>query len=126
MRKFLDDLGLQELYTYHTNDPYKAEKYRHQRKMYGFDESETWDLNIGFCIYLYERVSMFKETAYMDLKYYTYEYKEKRRTLAEMIEVLLSYLRIILVDFDSGNNEKDEMIDEVLTIWMTIHNDMSW
>ncbi len=64
--KYFDDLGLKPE-EYGTNfvadDDKRAPRFAKQRELYGFDERETWALNITFIEWIYSRCMMYLETA---------------------------------------------------------------
>lgn len=39
----------------------RSKEWKAQRKKYGFDERETWDLDFTMCCWIYEHLKMFKD-----------------------------------------------------------------
>lgn len=108
MNKYIKDLGINEENTpwgWDINDKRKKE----QCDAYGFDERETWALNLTFAMWLYSRVSMFKEKAskIIKLDYHKFTIDDKEYTQIEMIDLILenteSYLK-------SSDNNDDKLV----------------
>jgi hypothetical protein len=62
-RKYIDDLGIKRKDTpqgWGHGDVRQAQ-WQEERKLYGFDEHETWSLDLTFKLWLYERLMMYKE-----------------------------------------------------------------
>lgn len=97
--KYLDDLGF-ELEKYGTNftkkDDRRIDKWEEQRKQYGFDERETWNLDRIFIEWIYTRFMMYKEVCSIDLDYHNICYKGKNLTQEEAIDEVLSLSKKIL------------------------------
>ena len=59
---YLDKINYDN-FDYHLKDDKREKEWRKQRRKYGFDERETWNLNWRFYAWLYERLKMYKKVA---------------------------------------------------------------
>lgn len=88
-----------------------------QRKEYGFDERETWSLDITFFCWLYERLMMFKEVNIIDLDFHKLKINGEELTQGECINKMIDNCKAIIQSKDSDSNEIINKKDEVLNIW---------
>lgn len=111
--KYLADLGL-DITKYGTNFvdasiDEREENWKKQRKDYGFDEREVWNLDIIFIQWLYSHLMMYKEKAsqIIDLSYYAnYKWGERKITLEKAIDKVLAATKAILVAEDFDEKER--------------------
>lgn len=110
----------------------RQKKWAEQRKIYGFDERETWSLNYCFYVWLYERLCMYLEKAspIIDLDYYKFTYKGETLTQREWILRLQEYLKDYLKEPDPIGLEKNHALKKKLkdigNIWNMILPCMWW
>lgn len=114
--KYLDDLGLKPE-EYGTNfideNDKRNDAWNEQRRQYGFDERETWNLNTTFIEWIYTRFMMYKEICIVDTSFHKIPYKDQEITQKEAIDKVLSLAKEILQNGDSVWNENiDKMIFE--------------
>ena len=110
--KYLDDLGL-DIKNYGTNfvDELKddrKEKWKEQRKKYGFDEREIWNLDTIFVEWLYSHLMMYKEKAsqIIDLSYHKVEWENKEITSEDAIDKIINIAKEVLI---AENYDKREV-----------------
>lgn len=123
--KYLDDLGL-KINEYGTNFTVKNDnresKWKEERKLYGFDSRETWNLNDTFIEWLYSRLMMYKEQAsnIIDMSFYTYDFNGKTYDLGEAIDYIIENCKVYLTS--------DFRLDMQVTITLfgIIHTDVWW
>lgn len=109
--KYLDDLGIKRKdYNYYNIRNLKRKlKLLNQRRKYGFDETEVWNLDLTYIEWLYSHLMMYKEINHCDLKapvnkisYHTQECKLKDITMEEaldfMITELATYLKSVYLE----------------------------
>lgn len=94
----------------------RQKNWKKQRKKYGFDERETWNLDTAFYQWLYPRLRMYNEINCVDATAIIYEYKGKEVNLQWCIDRMLKRLKYILVvgeldDFEKYHNSIDEVLD---------------
>lgn len=96
-----------------------------QREINGFDERETWNLDITFFCWLYERLKMYKEIACINLKFHEFEVNGKTLSQLECIDLMIEKCADII-----KNEQSDEILyrleQEVLDIWCKCYKQMWW
>lgn len=97
-----------------------------QRKRYGFDERETWNLDYHILELLYERLRMYKDVAsdIIDMTYRTYEYKGKEYNQEQILNRLINLSETVLSD-DHGFEILPEE-NEFWELWAKFHNLFWW
>lgn len=126
--KYLDELGI-DIEDYGTNfvadDDSRAKEWEKERKEYGFDNRETWNLNITFIEWIYTRIMLYKEQSCVDTSYYRIPYKDKLITQEEAMDQVLSLSKEILIDTDD-----DELYyknaREICDLWKELLPYMWW
>lgn len=114
--KYLEEIGLKEgqygLYKPKRTDKRRKE-WKKQRKEYGFDERETWNLNGTMAEWIYSHLMMFTEIGgkTVDLNYNTFEYNDRNFTLYEAIEYIKDRCREYLLcpSFENGEKMTDAL-----------------
>lgn len=104
----------------------RNDKFKKQRKKYGFDERETWDLGYTSATWLYEHLKVFKKVNIVDLNYHKfnipvlYEIQEneingndinrkytreeiEEHTQEEAIDFMIEYLKRCLAENNKNN-----------------------
>lgn len=69
MRKLLNDLGLKDKdlpWNWNKGDT-RQEEWKKERKEYGFDERDTWNLNFTLPLLVYERLKWYRMHAPIDM-----------------------------------------------------------
>ena len=101
----------------------RDKKWKKQREKYGFDERDTYSMDITFYCWLLEHLMMYNEVNNLDLDKCPIKYNEQELTLQECINRMIDGCRIALTnsnyEFDSELKSK---VDDVVNIWaVTIH-----
>ena len=99
-------------------------KWREEREIYGFDERETWSLDITFYHWLYERLMMFKEVNCIDLDFHKFNVNGVELTQGECIDLMINNCEKLI-----RSNGIDDMFDlknETLEIWKECIHYMWW
>lgn len=126
--KYLDDLGL-KIEQYGTNfasdDDKRAICWAKERKEYGFDSRETWNLDRMFVEWIYTRLMMYKEHANIDMNYHKILYKDKEITQKQAIDKILELAKKSLLSY------RDEElwyknIREICDLWKEVLPFMWW
>lgn len=132
--KYLDDLGI-PIKNYGTNwtkDGDKREKrWKRQRKKYGFDERETWNLDHLFVEWLYSHLTMYKEICCVDLTYHKFVFKDKEYTQEEAIDYIIDICKEYITTYDevSFTDKENDLLDKVadaIRMFAEIHPAMWW
>ena len=101
----------------------RTARFREQRKTYGFDEKETWNLNYTYITWLYSHLKFYLDYACVDLTFYKFKvpilterkkrkkedsfYKEvtKELTQEDAIKLVLEYMEFYLSENYSFEEE---------------------
>lgn len=116
------DLGL-------VNDK-RSSQWHKERRNYGFDNRETWNLNYTFYVWLYEHLMMFKAYAskVIDLDFHTFEYKGETLTQLDCINRMIEGCKVYIANPDELeiSDEEKEKVDCVLDLWKLVLPIMWW
>lgn len=106
------------------SDTGRDEKWINERKIYGFDERETWSLDYTFFCWLYERCMMFKEINCVDLDFHKFNINGKMLTQGECIDKIINNCKRIITY--KGIDDLFVLKNEVLEIWKECIYSMWW
>lgn len=129
--KYLEDIGL-AITEYGTNfmsdDDKRSKDWALERTLYGFDNRETWNLNIIFIEWLYTRVLMYKEQASkrIDLSFHKIQYHNEILSQIEVIDRILSLSKEILLDQKQDELLFIEKSYEICELWKEVLPYMWW
>lgn len=126
--KYLDDLGIpiNEYGTNFCSNDKRAKYWKQQKKLYGFDSRECWNLDQLFVEWLYSHLRMYVEEANVDLDFHKIIYKGEVYTHKEAINFILDKLSAYL---QTNSQKKEEMIKEVqeaTRMWAEVVPYMWW
>lgn len=123
-RKYLDDIGAKPIIDKIPKTDKRHKRWEKQRKKYGFDETETYNLDYTFCMWLYERLNMYLKVAdrIIDLDFHKISIDKKTQTLKEWIKELIEKCKAVLQATDT----RDEAITEIANVWAEIVGYMWW
>ena len=104
--KYLSDIGVSDddivaNYCSEDDDP-RQERWIKQREEYGFDDRETWSLDITIFQFLYTRLMMYKEIGgqVVDLSYHKFNYDGNEVSLGDAINIIINECkRMIQAEF---------------------------
>lgn len=119
--KYNKGLNLANLRIAYPNAPYfsdiveeKKEYYKYQRKAFGFDERETWGLDVTSAIWLYEHLMMYREVGGDVIDFsgelLSEEHRKNLFKLGYKINTLREGIDLILELLQQGINETYETI----------------
>ena len=102
-----------------------------ERKIYGVDSRETYDLDFTWRMWLYEHLKMFlkKAESVVDLDEELLNYDGKMHSMKELIEMMLERLEFSLdpkKDYDDYDAKQFAYVHEVEKIWAVIAPAMWW
>ena len=127
---YLDELE-RDPYPFSHYNPYdhRKERWAEQKRIYGFDDSETWDLNSTFYAWLYEHLRMYVDIGgeIVNLDFHKFEFKGRTYTQLELINEILERIRFYFSDsYDDFDEEYTKYVYEVGEIWALILPAMWW
>jgi hypothetical protein len=129
-RKYIDDLGIKRKDTpqgWGHGDARQAQ-WREERKVYGFDERETWSLDLTFKLWLYERLMMYKEVNNVATSMVGLVYKGENITLQGAIDRMLEGIKLDLTvdEYSKERETVQDKIDDVLPLFLLSLRDLWW
>lgn len=127
---YLDELE-KDPYPFSKSNSYdhRKERWAEQKRIYGFDDSETWDLSSTFYAWLYERLRMYVDIGgeIVNLDFHKFEFKGHTYTQLELINEILERIRFYFSDsYDDFDEEYTRYVYEVGEIWALILPAMWW
>ena len=124
-RKYLEEINAKLITSDIPQSDLRQEKWQEERDMYGFDETDVWDLDSTMIELLYERVMMFKEICPMDLEPHTVEINGVEKSQKEWIDELLNLCEkaIRYTDYKAFDETHRQ---QIWTIWRELSRFMLW
>lgn len=126
---YMEKLGLKR-YQYGTNFCYgldkRSRKWKKERKYFGFDDRETWNLNHMFIEWLYCHLKMYNKVNIIDTTFYKFEWQGKEITQQEAIDLLIKACRKYLKDVDEDHPEYFKEVCDLMPLWGMILPHMWW
>ena len=126
-RKYLDDIGVTDRPDLWNKDDKRQEEWAEERETYGFDERESWNLDLSFRLWLYERLKYFLEVAPISLDYHIFEYQGEDYTQEQLINMILERLEF---SFKPSYNDLDykqlDYVNEAAHMWALVMPAMWW
>ena len=126
--KYLDDLGI-PIEKYGVNHtPAKSDgrrkRWKKQRLRYGFDDRETWNLDMIFCEFLYSHLMMYKEIGGKVIKtdFHKFDHNGTEVTQGEAIDIILEACKDYLLDMDNSC----DVMQDAMVLWGKILPAMWW
>lgn len=101
-------------------------KYWFQRRIRGWSDDETWNLDYEFIKWVNSRFKKYKEktSKIVDLEFHRFEYEGKKYTQLELIDKVIKlsneYIDTNLLSEDKLNSIKDEIFDIFKLIFWTM------
>ena len=94
-------------YDFECDDEIRNQKWEKEREQLGFDERETWSLDVTFFCWLYERLRKYKEVSPVDLSCKIVKVNNEEKTLEEWLDIMINNAEaLILLDMYSEENIK--------------------
>jgi len=127
--KYLEDIGI-PIENYGTNycgkEDKRWKKWKNERKKYGFDARECWNLDSSFVEWIYSHFKKYKEDACIDLSFHKFQYNKNDKnveiTQEEAIDIICdaceNYLLTSFVDRDFLSKDVMLLIGDVMpSMW---------
>lgn len=126
---YMEKLGLKR-HQYGTNFCYgidkRSKEWRKERKLFGFDNRETWNLNHFFIEWLYCHLKMYNKVNIIDTSYYKFKWQGKEITQQEAINLIIKSCRRYLKDVDENHPEYFQDVCDLMPLWGMILPYMWW
>lgn len=126
-RKYLEDIiPKEEIFGYHNEKECRHTRWLKQEEVYGFNEIETWCLNVAFAQLIYERLMMYKEVggSIVDLNCRIFKMDDKEYTELELIDIMLEHCKHVIQNDELGGQLNH--MNEVWKIMGVVHNALWW
>lgn len=111
-------------------DDYRLSKWKEQRKNYGFDDRETWDLRYHSLGWLYERIKMYIDVCDCDLNYHTFKYGDKEYTQQQILDKICKDIELYFDAQFSADPDKWSKrvpyLNEIGALWGLVLPAMWW
>lgn len=127
-KKYLNDLGVNDTMINLDPKDKRWRRWNQQKKMYGFADYETYQMDYTFYCWLYEHLMMYLEVAkIIDLDEYKFYYDGEEYTQREMIYKMIRGCKIAITKSwgDMTDEEKQEVTDAPF-LWAKVIPVMNW
>ena len=130
-RAYLNELECSDPFpfSYTAYNDERISEWEHEREIYGFDSTETWDLAETFYACLYEHLRMYQDKAgkIVNLHYHKFEWRGEEYYQDEIIDMILERLRFRFSDeYDDFEAEQNLYINEIGELWAIVLPAMWW
>lgn len=112
------------------NGDHRIPDWKEQRKVYGFDERETWnlrDLSLGW---MYEHIKMYIDKCDVNLDYAKFNYKDETLTQREVLDRICKDIELYFYakySFDPNEwGKRVPYLNEIGTLWGLVLPAMWW
>lgn len=112
------------------NGDHRIPDWKEQRKVYGFDERETWnlrDLSLGW---MYEHIKMYIDKCDVNLDYAKFNYQEETLTQREVLDRICKDIELYFYakySFDPNEwGKRVPYLNEIGTLWGLVLPAMWW
>ena len=127
---YLDELGddARPYSALYPEDSRQA-RWAEQRKIYGFDDSETWGLESAFYAWLYEHLRMYVDIGgqVVDFHFHKFEWKTEEYYQDELIDMILERIRFYFSDdYDAFDAKHNLYLYEIGELWALVLPAMWW
>lgn len=87
-----------------------------EQQVYGFDETDTWNLNYTMLMLLYERVCMYRDKTIVNTDFYDFKYKGGTLTQGDIINKIIEKCEFIFAvdNFANSYDDSTEKIKEII------------
>lgn len=125
-RKFLDDIGCIYRPTDLIGDKIECKRWKKQRKEYGFDEREVYNLDYTWHLWMYEHLSLYLQVADGVPTVDKFEYKENIYTQKEIIQMILDRLTLELGPDPSWTESEKTVayVKEIEPLWFLVYSSL--
>lgn len=128
-RKYLNDFGADDTLERLSPEDPRWDRWKEQIEERGFADYETWDMDLQFYGWLYERLRRFLEVNDLDLKCRKLVFKEREYTKEELVEKMVYGCELVFAENFQGKHltkEEVNIIEDVAYIWAIVMPHMWW
>lgn len=130
MRKYLEETN-GNYPSKQSKDDKRQDRWKKQRETYGFDDRDTWNLDITMVELLYERLRMFEEVAPTTNLETIIPTKQGDYSKQEVLDNLLEKSRKAIRLFHNAENTSEEaqiqiLLAEIWELWAQVQGSFWW
>lgn len=127
-RQYLEELDYNSIEKQTKNDSRRQKKrWKKERKKYGFDQRDTWNMDTTMIELLYERIRMYLEVTIVDLDYHKILINGTEGTLRYWLHVLLVLCAEFLTeDEDYSKIDDGTLSRKIWNIWAELDAYVWW
>lgn len=104
----------------------RRNRWRAERQIYGFDSSETWNLDYVFVMWVYTRVLLYNKDCNVATDEEFFEYKGNEYSFQEGINMLLELSKKMILDMRDYGEYNNEDMDELCDLWKVLIKRLWW
>ena len=125
-RYYLEKIG----YKFYSASGYRKKKdkrhkkWARERRKYGFDSRETWNMDFAMVALLYERLSMYHKIANVSFDTYAFDWNGETVTQGVFMKRLMKLCENILTSSDIDYKQED--VRDIWVKWATISQVTWW
>lgn len=126
--KILSEIGLKDeemVVNLSEEDESRTADWEHQREEYGFDERETWAMDMAFAEWLVERLVMYKKVSIVDTTFHKFDINGEILTQEECIDKMISLCKEYIFA-DTWGDDSATIWHELTEIWKVCGMAMWW
>ena len=114
-RYYLDELNVNPHFDGYESDN-RFPIWQGEQQVYGFDETDTWNLNYTMLILLYERVCMYRDKTIINTDFYDFKYKGETLTQGDIINKIIEKCEFIFTvdNFANSYDDNTEKIKQII------------
>lgn len=127
-RKYLNDLGVDDTTMNLGPKDKRWRRWNQQKRIYGFPDYETYQMDYTFYCWLYEHLMMYLEVAkIIDLDVYKFAHDGKEYTQREMIDAMIDGCEIAITEaWEDMTEEERKKVTDVPFLWAEVIPVMNW
>lgn len=106
----------------------RAIKHFFQRYFRGWDDSECWNLNYTFVLWINSRLKVYLKQAdkVVDLEFHKFNHNDQEYTQLELINKMIELSDLVINSEDYSDEEDMENINELIDIFKLTYRSLWW
>ena len=116
-RKYLDDINYDHEEVYHNATEKRLTEFKVERAIYGFDSSDTWNLDMTMTAMLYERLMMLRERSIVDYSARKETINNETKTVEEWLDKMIELCEQSLIPMTDDEWDEKKISQNILQLW---------
>lgn len=104
----------------------RSDHWKKEKQIYGFDSTETWNLDCVFVMWVYTRVQLYDKVCNVATNVEFFEYKGNEYSFQEGINMLLDLSKKMILDMKDNGEYNNEDMDELCDLWKVLVRRLWW